>query len=180
MRGISRHPALSLLVILLPALVSCDRPEKKWISDTTGISFVIPGDRDWKSMPPQGASKLVLRCDDPHGVVAYQEVPTNHPVHITQKTGEAFEARMLKLSHGTKVAGQMITFHGRPAYEYEETYSARGVEARTKTIVWSIGNTTFTIMAMKADKSDVPDDPLQDPFIKKFVGSIQLPDSSHQ
>jgi hypothetical protein len=98
-------------------------------------------------------------------------------VQITQKAGEAFEARMLKLSHGTKVAGQMITFHGRPAYEYEERYSAPGVEARTKTMIWSVGNTMFTIMAMNADKSDVPGDPLQDPFIKKFVDSIQIPDS---
>jgi hypothetical protein len=176
MRGSDRSVPVFLATIFLLALVSCDAPDKKWVSDTTGVSFLIPGDHGWNVQPPAGVSKISLRGKS--GLVSYSEMPQKGPVTLTQKAGEAWESRYLKASLGTKLSGQTITFHGRPAYEFEEQHSdpESGVQSRTKGILCSTGNTLFSILATKAAR-DNPGDPLQDPAIKKFVDSIQIPES---
>ena len=180
MRAPSRYFGLSLVTILLAAVASCDAPDKKWVSDTSGVSFVIPGDYGWKVQPPGRQVKISLVRKGPFsgGSVSYSEMPQKGPVTIGQKAGEAWETRYFKRSLNTKVAGSMTTFHGRPAYEFEsqEKDPESGVQARTKAILCSTGNTVFSIMATTARKG-TPRDPFEEPVIKKFMDSIQIPDS---
>jgi hypothetical protein len=182
MRGTSRISALVVFTILLVAVVSCNRADEKWVSDTSGVSIMVPGDHGWKTEPPHGDVKVgVQRRGRLSGaMVSYSEMPQKGPVTVTQKGGEAWEAHYLKRSSGTKVSGSMTTFHGRPAYEFEEKRAEKdvdGVEVRTKAILCSTGNALFSIWASTISRGD-PGDPLQDPVIKRFVDSIQIPDSS--
>ena len=182
MRVTSRFSALFVLTLLLASVVSCNRPDKKWVSDTSGVSIIIPGDHGWKMEPPHGDIKVgVERRGRLSGAtVSYSEMAEKRPVTVTQKSGEAWETRYLKRSLGTKVSGSMTTFHGRPAYQLEEKRTEKdmdGLQVRTKAILGSTGNTLFSIWASTISRGD-PGDPLQDPVIKKFVDSIQIPDSS--
>src|SRR2546423_12754627 len=108
MRGPPRFSVFLALSIILAFVASCDAPDKKWVSDTTGVSFVIPGDHRWKVQPPEGVSKISFSSKN--GLVSYQEMEQNGPATVTQRGAEAWEARHFKRSLGTKVSGSMITF----------------------------------------------------------------------
>src|SRR5690242_269706 len=109
MRGTTRYSALSLslLIVLSAAVASCDRPDQKWVSESTGVSIMIPGDHGWKRQQPHGDSKAGVerRARFSAVMVSYQEMPQKGPVTVTQQRGEAWETRYFKRSLGTKVSG---------------------------------------------------------------------------
>src|SRR5436309_1162266 len=104
MRVTSRFSAFVVLGILLAAVVSCNRPDKKWVSDTSGVSILIPGEHGWEMEPSHGDVKVgVQRRRRLSGAtVSYSEMAEKGPVTVTQRGGEAWETRYLKRSLGTK------------------------------------------------------------------------------
>src|SRR2546430_8276529 len=140
-------------------LAACsNQPERKWVSDTSGISFRIPQDSHWKEIPgTSSGQKLALGRKDSRAMVIVNELSQKEPVNLDDKLVNTWEKRRREDSTRVKLSGQYFTFHGERAYKYDEEQDSHGHRLRTTTILCSHAGKVFSLVGIKME-----DDPLQD------------------